>query len=296
VSARAGVAYAVAAFATWGVLPVYYKAVASVPALEVLAHRIVWSLLLLALLISWSRNWRQVRNAFADRRTRAWMLLSSLLVAVNWLIFIYAIAHDQIVECSLGYFINPLVNVLLGTWLLKEHLRPAQKVAVAIAAVAVAGLTISYGALPWISLVLSITFALYALVRKTVKVDAMAGLGVETMLLTPIALGYLFWLEGKGVGHFGHDTELSWLLVLAGPVTALPLLWFVSGARRLRFSTIGLLQYIAPTLHFLLGVLVYGEPFPPARAAAFVAVWVALAIFTTDGLRSYRNAQSRAET
>ena len=140
------------------------------------------------------------------------------------------------------------------------------------------------------------TFAAYALVRKTVKVDAMAGLGVETMLLTPIALGYLFWLETKGAGHFGHDSRLSLLLIAAGPVTALPLLWFVCGARRLRFSTVGLLQYIAPTGHFLLGVLVYGEPFPPARAAAFVAVWIALAIFTADGLRSYRSGQSRAET
>ena len=293
---RAGVAYAVAAFVTWGVLPVYYKAVAEVPALEVLAHRIVWSLVLLTLLLTWSKRWPEVRAALADRRTRLWMVVSALLVSVNWFTFIYAIAHDRVVDCSLGYFMNPLVNVLLGTWLLKERLRPAQKLAVAIAALAVTALTVAHGSLPWVSLVLASTFALYALVRKTVRVDALAGLGVETMMLAPLALGYLVWLERQGVGHFGHGDRISLLLICAGPVTALPLLWFVAGARRLRFSTLGLLQYLAPTLHFLLGVLVYGEPFPPLRAAAFMAVWLALAIFTADGLRAYRAAQSRADS
>jgi len=293
---RTGVLYALAAFVAWGVLPVYYKALRHVPPLEVLAHRVVWSLLLLGLLLVARGRTARLREALADRRSFRVLVLTSGLVAVNWLTFIWGIGAGHVVECSLGYFISPLVNVVLGVALLGERLRRPQAVAVGLAAVAVAISTASLGRAPWIALVLASSWGAYGLLRKTVRVDALEGLTVETLLLFPLALGFLVALAVRGNGWFGAQAGTTLLLASAGFVTALPLLWFVSGARRMPYSTLGLLQYVAPTLQFLLGVLAWHEPFPPLRAVAFAVTWVALAVFSWDLWRATRPRPTRQRT
>jgi chloramphenicol-sensitive protein RarD len=281
--ATRGFLYALGAYFLWGLFPVYWKQLAAVPPLALLAHRVFWSFLFVAALIGLRRRGPELLRALRDPRARRAMALSTLLISVNWFLFIYAVNTDRVLSASLGYYMNPLLNVLLGRLVLGEKLRPAQLVAVALAAAGVANLAIARGGLPWISLTLAGTFALYGLVRKTAPVESLTGLAVETGLLAPVAVGYLLLAPGTPL-----VPDLPWwkLLLLAGSgaATAVPLLWFAEGARRLRLTTLGVIQYVAPTCQFLLAVA-YGEPFTPAHGVTFALIWSAVAIYARDALR-----------
>ena len=280
---------ALAAFGFWGVIPVYIKAVAHVPAPELLAHRTFWSVILLLVLIALGQRWTAMRGALAQRRI--WLLLaaSTSLLALNWLVFIWAITEGRVLETSLGYYINPLVNVLLGVLVLRERLNPWQGLAVALAAIGVLNLTLQLGSFPWVSLTLAASFGIYGLIRKTIRLNSIEGLFVETAMIAPLAIGYLIYLGFTGTGAFGgHDRATDILLVLSGVVTAVPLLAFASAARRLQYTTVGFFQYIAPTGHFLLAVFVYDEVFTNAHLVTFALIWTALAIFTAQSLYALR--------
>lgn len=283
-----GIVYALAAYLMWGAFPLYFKAVQQVGSLEVLAHRMLWSLLFVLALLAVLKRWQWLPLLAAPARL-AQFALSALLVSINWLIYIWAVNAGHVVDASLGYFINPLVNVLIGALFLHERLRPAQWGAVALAALGVAWLTWQAGAPPWIGLALAATFASYGLMRKRAPLGAIEGLAVETALMAPLALAFLAWLafagrsefvQAAGSGEFG----LVALLLLAGPITAVPLMLFAAGARRIPFATLGLLQYVGPTLQLLLGVYAFGEPFEPAKAAGYALIWLALAVFSLEGL------------
>lgn len=290
----AGGGYALLAFAAWGVNPIYFKAVAEVAALEVLASRVIWSLPLLILLVVIARRWPVIRQALGERRTILALLCSTTILMVNWFIYIHAMNTDQVLESSLGYFINPLVNVIFGLVIFKERLRPWQVLAVGLAALGVLNLVFRADTVPWIALSLACTFSIYGLIRKLVKLGSVEGLLVETALVMPVALGYVVYLALAGEVHFlSHGWRLDLLIILAGPVSALPLIWFTSGARRLDYSTVGIFQYIAPSLQFLLGVFVYEEPFGNVQLVTFACIWTALAIFTVDSLRHMRRVDGK---
>lgn len=289
--ARRGALYGTAAFLWWGFAPLYFKAVGSVPSLEVLAHRISWSLVFLMVLMAFRGGLRPTLALFRDRRTLLTMAVTTCLIAVNWLVFIWSIANDRLVEASLGYFINPLVNVAFGAIFLHERLRRPQLAAVGLAALGVAWLTIRLGHPPWIALVLAISFAIYGLLRKLARPTGIQGLTLETTLLAPLAIAFLCWREARGELAFGHaGLRISLLLCAAGPITALPLIWYAEGARRLRFATVGFLQYLSPSLQFLLAVLAFGEPFTPVHAVGFGAIWAALVVYSWDTARGLRRA------
>ncbi len=280
-----GVFFALAAFLFWGANPIYFKEVGVVPAVEVLAHRVVWAVPLLLLLVTLGRQWHGLRAALAERTTCLLLLASAGFISINWVVFIWAIAQDRVLEASLGYFINPLVNVLLGVLVLRERLRFWQAVAVGLAALGVLNLAWQTAGLPWVSLALAFSFGFYGLIRKMIRIGSVEGLLVETGLMLPLAIGYLVTLAWLGKGAFGRgDLAIDGLLLAAGIVTALPLLCYTSGARRLNYSTIGLFQYIAPSCHFLLAVLLYGEPFTSAHAVTFGCIWLGLALFSLDSL------------
>lgn len=276
-------------FLIWGLSPIYFKALKSVPAYEILMHRIVWSMVLLILLMVILRRRASFIKIFQNKRLLSLLLISTMLVATNWFLFIYAINSNQILETSLGYYINPLINVLLATLFLKERLRRLQLLAVLIAAVGVTWLTFYYGAFPGIALVLGLTFGLYGLVRKVAAVPALEGLMVETMLLSLPALIWLFYLNQTNVGAFlTIDYKTDLLLAGTALITAVPLLLFTLGVRRLRLTTIGFLQYLAPSITFLLAVFVYNEPFAKVQWYTFACIWVALTLFTWDAVMEYR--------
>lgn len=287
-SARAGVVFGTAAYAFWGLVPVYFKALADVAPLEILAHRIVWSVVLLALLMLVRRGWGAALAAVRAPRTLLTLAGTALLIAGNWLGFIWAVTNDQVRQASLGYFINPLVNVVLGYVFLRERLTRRQAWSVGLAAAGVAYLTVAGGRFPALGLFLACTFGLYGLLRKTTSVDALAGQSVETALLAPLALAFLVVESARGRAALGSGSPLlDVLLIQAGLVTATPLLCFAAAARRLRLATLGFLQYLAPTGHLLLA-LAYGEPIRPALWVAFGFIWVALAIYTVDAVARTR--------
>ena len=284
-SYRSGLAAAVGAFLIWGLFPLYLKPLSDVPALQILAHRIAWCCLLVFAWLAWRGELGAVRRALADRGTRLRLVASASLISVNWLVYVWAVTNGQVVEASLGYFINPLLNVVLGVLVLKERLNRAQWIAVTLAALGVAYLTAFAGRPPWIALVLAASFATYGLIRKTAAVESVPGLAAETLLLAPLAVGWLLWCEATGSGALGHSSVgINALLLGSGLATALPLALFAYGARLIRYSTLGLLQYVGPTLQFLIGVLVFGEPFPRARAVGFVLIWLGLAFYAADSL------------
>ncbi len=286
-SFRSGLAWGLAAYGSWGLFPIYFKAVAAVPALEVLAHRVVWSLVVLAAVLTVQRRWREVVAAVTEARTLAVLGVTALLIGGNWYVFIWAVMTGHMLQASLGYFINPLVNVFLGVVILGERMSRAGVAAVAMAALGVGWLTVLGGGVPWVSLVLAFSFAVYALLRKTARVKPVPGLAVETALLAPVALLFLAATASSGGLYFGTGSwRLDLLLVAAGLVTALPLLWFNTAAQLLPLSTLGFLQYLSPTGQFLLAVLAYGEPLTRERLVAFACIWSALAIFTVDQLRT----------
>lgn len=283
---RKGVAYGVAAYGMWGLIPIYFKALSGVPALEILAHRIVWSVVLLVPLVLMRGQWPELRRVISSRKTLATLILTTVLIAVNWYLFIWAVDHDRVLEASLGYFINPLINVMLGMVFLGEKLSRPAAAAVVLAGLGVSVQVVMVGELPWIALTLAFSFGLYGLLRKTASVGAVVGLAVETSMLMLPAAGYLVWARRTGGLYLGSgDPSVDVLLVLAGAVTAAPLLCFTSAARLLPLTTLGFLQYVAPSGQFMLAVLAYGEVLTTGRIITFVCIWIALAIFTTDQIR-----------
>jgi chloramphenicol-sensitive protein RarD len=281
-----GLVYGLSAYGLWGLIPIYFKAASAAPPLELLAHRVVWAFLLVLVVAGKLKLFPELRAALRPGRTLALLGASTLLIALNWLVYIWAVVNGRILEGSLGYYVNPLVSVLLGVLVLGERLERPVLAAIGVAAAGVLWLALHAGSPPWVALSLAISFGLYGLVRKLVPVGAVAALTVETALLLPLALGYLVVAHGRGrlvflAGTPGRDL----LLVLAGPFTAVPLLLFAGALRRLPLSTLGFLQYVSPTLQFLLAVIVYDEPFSAARGVAFVCIWTALAIFAVHTLR-----------
>jgi chloramphenicol-sensitive protein RarD len=286
---RLGVLSGLAAYAMWGLFPLYFPLLKPAGGLEIVAHRVLWSLLFIGLLLTVVRRWSHVRALVTDRRRLLVLTGAAVLIAANWLVFVYGVNSGHVVETSLGYFINPLVSVLLGVVVFGERLRALQWVAVGIAAVAVGVLTVDYGRPPWIALTLAATFALYGLMKKIVRTEAAPGLFVETLLVAVPAIVVLAVLHRDGQGTFGNaGTGHAVLLLGSGIATAVPLLLFAAAARRIPLSTVGLLQYLTPLMQLSIGVFVYDEPMPPVRLAGFAIVWVALVVFTGDMLRHAR--------
>lgn len=286
---RLGYLYALGAYLVWGFFPLYLRLLRPAGPVEVLAHRIVWSVLLVALLLAALRRFTVLRELVRRPRVLAGSTFAAVLIAVNWGVYIYGVDTDQVVETALGYFVNPLVSVLLGVVVLRERLRPGQWVALGIGALAVAVLTVDYGRLPYLALVLAVSFAGYGLTKKRLGLPAAEGMFVESAVLAPAALGWLGWLAFSGDLAFGRvSVGHTLLLILAGAATAGPLLCFAGAANRLPLSTLGMLQYLTPTLQLGCGVLIFHEPMPPVRLAGFALVWVALAVFTVDALRQAR--------
>lgn len=286
--AKAGLAFGLLAYGLWGVLPIYFKQLAGVSALDIVAHRIVWSLLFLAILLAIIRGSGQVLTALRDRETLVLLLATSILIAINWLLYVYAVTSGHILAGSLGYYLNPLMNIVLGRFVLKERLTGLQWAAVGVAAAGVSVLAAGAGTTLWISLTLCVTFATYGLLRKIVAVDAIAGLSIETAILFPIALAWLLWGFSAGQPVFGSTDQEMILLTAAGAISTTPLLLFTAAARRMRYSTLGMLQFLAPTLQFLIAVVLYNEQLTRAHAIAFGAIWTALALYIVAIIRQAR--------
>lgn len=283
---NSGIVYALAAYVIWGLFPLYFKALEQIPSLQILAHRMAWSLLFVALLLIVLKRWAWIRVLREQPAVLARFALSAVLLSANWGIYIWSVNSNHVVDASLGYYINPLVNVALGSVLLHERLRRMQWIALLIAAVGVSSMALELGHVPWISLSLALTFGGYALLRKTAPLGALEGLAVETAVLFPVAASYLFWLSMHGSNAFASaDLSTQALLVAAGPITTIPLLLFAAGARRMSMTLLGVLQYITPSLQLALGVLLYHEPFATAKVIGFGLVWLGLAVFLIDGLR-----------
>ena len=281
-SPRAGFFFALAAYTAWGAFPLYFRALHAVAPPEILAHRIFWSTCFLAVLVTWSRRWPEYRAAFATSRKLATYALSAALVTTNWLLYIWAVNNAHVLEASLGYFINPLVNVLLGVLFLRERLRPRQLFAIGLAAAGVLVLVVRLGAFPWLALALALTFGCYGLVRKKAAIDPLVGLLVETSLVAPLATLFIGSRIASGTSGLGLDSRTTGLLLISGVVTSVPLIWFAHGVRSLRLSTMGLIQYVAPTLQFLTAVVLFHEAFTQAHAVAFGCIWVSLAIYSAE--------------
>ena len=287
-----GVIYAGSAFLIWGLGPIYWKALSAVPALEIIVHRVVWAFIFLLVLIVIGRCWNEFVSALKDLRILLTLLMTAVILAGNWILYIWAINNNYILQGSLGYYINPLVNVVFGVLFLKERLRPAQIAAVLLAGLGVVYLTFSYGEFPWIALALAASFGLYGLIRKVAPVGALVGLSVEVMLLTAPAAAYLIYLGANGSASFLRGSVSIDLLLLGTSIlTAVPLTLFTAGAKRLNLSTLGLLQYMAPTIIFLLAVFYYQEPFSMAQVWTFIMIWTALIIYSTDSMIYYRRGR-----
>jgi chloramphenicol-sensitive protein RarD len=288
-----GLAAALGAFIIWGLFPLYLKPLSAIGTLEVIAHRVTWSCLFIFVWMLVRGELGQVRATLSNPALLWRLCLSASLITANWVTYVFAVAHGHVVETSLGYFINPLLNVVLGLAFLRERLNPAQWVSVVLAAIAVIYMSVISGNPPWISLTLAASFGLYGFVRKVIPVEALPGLAVETVLLLPIAAGYLLWLEATGTGALGHSgAKLDALLIGCGPVTAVPLFLFAYGARLIPYSALGLLQYIAPSLQLALGLVVFGESLEHSRAVGLALIWVGLAIYTVDGILRTRPKRS----
>ncbi len=284
-----GLFYAALAYTAWGLLPVFFKQLVQVNAFEIVMHRMVWSLVFLLCVLAVLKRWAWLRGVARQPRVLLAFAASALLLSVNWSVYVWAVQNAHMVDASLGYFILPLVNVALGFAFLNERPRPGQWLAVAVAAAGVLWLTVQAGRLPWVALVLAVTFGIYGLLRKLAKLGALEGLTLETLLLWPMAVGMLAWWAWHGQGALvqGDPATLGWLL-LAGPLTAIPLLLFAAGARRIPMATLGILQYISPSLQMLLGVWLYGEAFEPARAIGFYLIWMALVLYSADSIWNAR--------
>ncbi|GHD63218.1 EamA family transporter RarD [Jeongeupia chitinilytica] len=280
-----GILYATLAFLIWGLLPVYLKALTGIPAGEILLHRMVWSLVFLGAILLVRRQWAWLGQLRQQPGLLAGFMASALLLSANWFTYIWAVQAGRVVDASLGYYINPLVNVLFGVLFLKERLRTGQWLAIGVAAAGVGWLTWQTGQLPWIALLLAVTFGTYGLLRKTASLGALEGLSLETLLLFPFAGGALLWLVGSSqAGFVTAGTNVQLLCLLAGPITAIPLLLFAAGARRIPLSLLGILQYTGPTVQLLLGVWLWHEPFGQTRFIGFALIWLAIVLYTAEGI------------
>lgn len=280
---KKGILFSLGAYGLWGILPIYWKFIHDVPALEIISHRVIWSFLFVFSLVILNNSWHEFRPLAKNKKRLLPYLAMAILLSINWLTYVWGVKAGYIVETSLGYFINPLVSVLFGVLFLREKLRPWQWIAVGLAFLGVLYLTISYGRLPWIALTLAGSFGLYGLVKKTASLESLNGFTLETALMFLPAFGYLVYLEANGQGAFGHiSAPTTALLALTGIVTGVPLVWFGMAARRIDLSTLGFLQYIAPTLQFLIGVFVYHEDFSRERLLGFSIIWAALLIFSVE--------------
>jgi chloramphenicol-sensitive protein RarD len=287
-----GVACASSAFLIWGISPIYWKVLHNIPALEIIMHRVIWSFLFLIILLVFQKQWHEFAAALKNRRTLLTLIPTTLFVGFNWFIYIWAVNNDHILQASLGYYINPLVNVFLGMVFLRERMRPLQTIALLLAGSGVLYLTFHYGEFPWIALSLAFAFGFYGLIRKTAAVGSLAGLSVEMFLLSFPALAYIIYLDIQGVGAlFSISIKIDLFLMGAALLTAVPLLLFTLGARRLKLSTVGFLQYIAPTCMFFLGVFFYHEPLHKAQITTFAMIWAALCIYSADSVMYYRQTR-----
>jgi chloramphenicol-sensitive protein RarD len=287
---RRGLLLGLGAYLLWGAFPLYFRALRHVDAVQIVAHRILWSLVLLAALLTIWRRWPMLAATVRSPRLLLLLGLTAVLISCNWLVYIWAVAHGHVIEASLGYYLNPLVNVLLGTLVLRERLSRPQLAAVILAGAGVAVLAAGSASGVWISLSLAFSFALYGFLRKIIPVEAVEGLSIETALLAPVALGGLLLLHAHGEGAMGRDFTTDLLLILSGAATAVPLLMFNAAAKQLPYSTLGFLQFLTPSMQFLLAVLVFGERMTFAHVLCFGAIWVAVAIFAAEGFRSSRAA------
>lgn len=290
-----GLLAAAGSFVIWGCFPLYLKPLNHIDSLQVVSHRVAWACLLVVIWLILRGELWDLRKHFSNRAVLGRLLLSAVLITANWLGYVWGVAHGRVLEASLGYFINPLANVLLGVLVLRERLNVAQWTSVGIAAAAVIYVSVATGTPPWIALTVATSFSLYGLVRKVVQVEALQGLAVETLVLMPLALGYLIWCEINGTGAFGHSgAVVNTLLVGCGPITAVPLFLFAYGARLIPYSTLGLILYITPSLQLLSGIFLYHESFSGARAIGFAMIWLALVIYVVDGVRRARQGKTLA--
>ena len=290
--ARTGFALGLAAYALWGVLPIYFKTIEALPAVDIVAHRVIWSLPFLAVLMLLSRGWPKVERALRHRRTIGMLTATAVLIGTNWLLYVHAVTSGHILAASFGYYLNPLANVLLGRFVLGERLSRLQWAAVAIAAAGISVLAAGALGQLWISLALCVTFALYGLLRKIVPADALTGLAIETVVLFPLAIAWLGWMLLASQPIFGSSTRDTGLLLLAGVISTTPLLLFTAAAKRLPYSTLGMLQFVAPTLQFLIAVLLYKEAVTTADIVAFPAIWTALVLYAIAMLRAPKLPQA----
>lgn len=290
-SVKAGVLFALAAYSIWGIAPIYFKLLIDIPALEIVVHRIIWSVVVLILLVVASGQISKVRVAIKDKNILMILLISGLLLAVNWLVFIWAVNNDRLLDASLGYYINPLVNIFLGRVFLSERFRTLQQLSVVLAIVGVAILIISYGQVPWVSLVLASSFGVYGLLRKQVGVDSLPGLLIETAMMLPFAIIYWIWFAGPVSNLLTNSFNINFLLLFLGIMTTVPLLCFTAAARRIQYSTLGFFQYIGPSLMFLLAVFMYQEPLSIERLMTFAFVWAGLLLFSFDSYWYYKKNQ-----
>src|SRR5438270_862191 len=290
-----GLVAAIACFTAWGLVPIYWKLLASVPATEILAHRFVWTTIFLSALLSWQRRWPEVMANVRSPSARLFCLTGGVAIASNWFLFIYAVNAGRVIETSLGYFMTPLMNVLFGAFFLRERLTRLQFASVSLATLGVLNLTFGYGRFPWIAVLLCVTFGLYGLLRKQSGTAAIPGLFIETILLVPFAVVFLIYLQRSGALVFARaDSSLSILLISTGVVTAVPLFWFGYATRHLRLVTVGFLQYLSPIGSFFLGVFLYHEPFTRGHLVTFVLIWLALALFTGEAVLRWRSSRVRA--
>ncbi|KIF48746.1 EamA family transporter RarD [Vibrio owensii] len=294
---RQGVLLAIGAYTMWGIAPIYFKSIAEVSPLEILSHRVIWSFFLLAALLHFGRHWRSVRDIIKNKTKMMFLVSTAILVGANWLIFIWAVNSNHMLDASLGYYINPLINVLLGMVFLGERLRKLQWFAVVLAACGVLVQLIVFGSVPVVAIALAMSFGFYGLLRKKVSVEAQTGLFIETLVMLPAATIYLLFIASSPTSNMlDNPMQLNTLLIAAGVITTLPLLCFTGAATRLKLSTLGFFQYIGPSLMFLLAVLIYGEPFTSDKAITFAFIWGALVVFSFDGLRNNRKSRKAART
>ncbi|ETI59886.1 EamA family transporter RarD [Marinomonas profundimaris] len=290
-SSKSGILYALTAFTLWAIAPIYFKEMSFVPAQEILAHRVIWSCLIVLVLIVALRYTKALTTVLRSPKTLMAMLVSTLLIGLNWGTFIWAVQNNQMLSASLGYYINPLISILLGVIFFKEKLDRVRKAAVVLCFCAVVFEVIQFGSLPWIALVLSITFAFYGLVRKKVAVDSFTGMAIETAIMLPFALMYLMWSTSPSANIFDNSASVNWLLFAAGPVTMVPLMCFAAAANRVSMVTLGFFQYIGPTGMFFLAVFLYDEPLSPEKLITFILIWSALAILILDSIRRLRSTR-----
>lgn len=292
-SSQSGIFYALTAFTLWAIAPIYFKSMSFIPTSEILAHRVIWSCLIVFMLIIAMRKTEKLKQVFRSKKTLFAMLISTLLIGANWGVFIWAISHNQLLSASLGYYINPLISIMLGMIFFKEKLDPMRKAAVALCFTAVAFEVINFGSLPWVALALALSFGFYGLVRKKVAIDSFTGMAIETLLMLPVALIYMFSVSSSTSNMLANPSLTNWLLFAAGPITMVPLMCFAAAANRVSMVTLGFFQYIGPCGMFLLAVFLYDEPLSSEKLITFGFIWSALALLIFDSIRQLRNTRRK---